>query len=108
MGTRKNALQKRHLEQRCARAEGVVDESETRLVSLLGDAKRFIEGDGSGKDLSDVEKRLLQSQHAMALLEIEKVEVEQEAALLQAAARKHELALQKQQLQFGVHARACV
>lgn len=107
--TRKNEMQKHKIEQRCARVEGRTgDDSEQKLVSLLGDAKRAIEGDSaSGKDLSDVEKRLLQAQHAMALLEIEKVEAEQNVALLQAAARKHELALQKQQLQFDVHVRAC-
>merc|ERR1712032_1447528 len=50
----------------------------------------------------------LAAQHAISLLELEKLEAMQQKALLEAATRQHELALRKQQLQLDVHARALV
>lgn len=103
--TKKNSAQRRHMEQLSVAAEenAKFDEDEVRFVSLLADAKKIIEDEDSEVA---VEKRLLQAQHAVALLEIEKVEAEQARVVLEAAARQHSLALDKQRLQLDVYARA--
>eukprot|EP00930_Biecheleria_cincta_P035114 TRINITY_DN24182_c1_g1_i1.p1 TRINITY_DN24182_c1_g1~~TRINITY_DN24182_c1_g1_i1.p1 ORF type:complete len:762 (+),score=183.34 TRINITY_DN24182_c1_g1_i1:145-2430(+) len=103
--TKKNSAQRRHMEQLSAAAaeKAKFDEDEARFVALLADAKKIIEDEDPEVA---VEKRLLQAQHAVALLEIEKVEAEQARVVLEAAARQHSLALDKQRLQLDVHARA--
>mmetsp|Transcript_38149 Transcript_38149/g.89478 ORF Transcript_38149/g.89478 Transcript_38149/m.89478 type:complete len:763 (-) Transcript_38149:152-2440(-) len=108
--TRRNNEQRQRIELRSARSQQAKtlseQKNEAELLSLLSRSRKVIEGDGSEGDVSELERRLLQSQHALALLEIERIEAEQSRALLEAAGRKHEVALRKQKLQLDVYARA--
>lgn len=105
--TKKNALRRQQLEEKASAREKHVDlegKGEAHLMALLTDAKVLL--DTNEGDVSDVEKRLLHAQHALALLEIEKVEGEQERIILEGAARQRDLALRKQKLQMDVQTRA--
>jgi len=103
-----NVAQRRRLERKSMRSELKENDMEgkERFVSLLAAAKAVIEGEENRDKCGSIERRLLHMQHANSLLELEKVEAEQASALLQAAVRRHELALRKQALQLDVHTRA--
>mmetsp|Transcript_54537 Transcript_54537/g.127475 ORF Transcript_54537/g.127475 Transcript_54537/m.127475 type:complete len:763 (+) Transcript_54537:154-2442(+) len=108
--TKRNNEQRKRMEQRSARSQQAKtlseQKNEAELLSLLARSRKVIDGDSSEGEVSELERRLLQAQHSLALMEIERIEAEQSRALLEAAARKHEVALRKQKLQLDVHARA--
>jgi len=103
--TRRNEAQIRRVAQASARAELAAKEGEAegRLVALLEQTRAAIAEEDAG---SELDRRLLHAQHANAILEIEKIEAEQANVLLEAAVRRHELALRKQALQLELHKRA--
>jgi len=108
--TKRNNEQRKRMELRSARSQQAKtlseQKNEAELLSLLTRSRKVIEGDSSEGEVTELERRLLQAQHSLALMEIERIEAEQSRALLEAAARKHEVALRKQKLQMDVHARA--
>lgn len=104
---RKNAAQRVQLEKHSSQvAPSSEGEEEAKLISLLANAKEVLEGGSKQVIASDVERRLLHAQQEMSLIEIEKVEAEQGAIVLEAATRQHEQALRQQQLQLDMHAKA--
>ncbi|CAK0799013.1 unnamed protein product [Prorocentrum cordatum] len=104
---RKNAAQRDQLEKHSLHSVPYSGgEEEAKLISLLADVKEVLEGGSKHAIASDVERRLLQAQQAMSLIEIEKVEAEQGAIVMEAAARQHEQALRQQQLQLDMHTKA--
>jgi kinesin family protein 18/19 len=104
---RKNAAQRVQLEKHSSQVAPYSEgEEEAKLISLLANAKEVLEGGSKQVVASDVERRLLHAQQEMSLIEIEKVEAEQGAIVLEAATRQHEQALRQQQLQLDMHAKA--
>lgn len=106
--TRRNGAEKHRIEKQAERVKFAEGLEEVELVSLLTEAKSMIDIEGVGSKLENVEKRLLQAQHANTVLEIEKVQAEQQKVVIEAAARRHELAFRKQSFQLDVHRRAFV
>ena len=108
--SRRNNEQRKRMELRSVRSQqaksSAEKKNEAELLSLLTRSRKVIEGDGNEGGVSELERRLLQSQQSLALLEIERIEAEQSRVCLEAAARRHEVALRKQKLQLDVHAKA--
>eukprot|EP00747_Dinoflagellata_sp_TGD_P066947 gnl/TRDRNA2_/TRDRNA2_155046_c0_seq1.p1 gnl/TRDRNA2_/TRDRNA2_155046_c0~~gnl/TRDRNA2_/TRDRNA2_155046_c0_seq1.p1 ORF type:complete len:791 (-),score=141.66 gnl/TRDRNA2_/TRDRNA2_155046_c0_seq1:343-2715(-) len=98
--------QKQLRSDRAGRAAHHSEACEKQLLSLLNYAKRMMEGNGAHTEVNDVEKRLLHAQWKMSLLQIENIEAERGRAILEAAARQHEIELQKLNCRLDASIRA--